>query len=110
GLVKVCVDYSGTQFGGVGQLALFHQESSIWVDRTVSRDAVNKSICGSVTSLSPFGVFQQASPASPPTTAVSASPSPSAAGWNNTSVVVQLNSTANAGAQVQGISYTLSAA
>ncbi len=43
-------------------LTLFHGEGGILVDRTVSRDFATKTICASVTSLSPFVVAQNLAP------------------------------------------------
>jgi hypothetical protein len=56
--VKVCINYSGITFGNESNLGLFHFEGSAWVDRTVSLDTTNKITCASVTSLSPFAIFE----------------------------------------------------
>jgi|GEM_PF-6630013 len=58
GAVKVCINYSGITFRNPLQIKLFHLENGVWVDRTVSVDTVNKIICASVTSLSPFAIFE----------------------------------------------------
>ncbi len=58
GPVTVCINYSGLGFDDATQLALYHLEDSVWVDRTTSLDTVDKIICGSVTSFSPFGIFK----------------------------------------------------
>jgi Tol biopolymer transport system component len=65
GNVKVCINYSGINFTGPPQL--FHFESGMscaplpspcWKDVTSSVDTVNKIVCGVVTSLSPFALFE----------------------------------------------------
>ena len=56
GFITVCIDYSGISFSSAP--ALYHFESGIWVDHTTSVDLVNEVVCGVVTSLSPFALFQ----------------------------------------------------
>ncbi|MGB6680871.1 MAG: post-COAP-1 domain-containing protein, partial [Candidatus Bathyarchaeia archaeon] len=58
GQIEVCIDYSGTSYGDELNLKLFHYEDSAWVDCTTSLDMTNKIICGSVTSLSAFAIFE----------------------------------------------------
>jgi len=60
--IEVCIDYSGTSFTGPeDDLRLFHFEDPDWVDHTLLPvDTANKMICASVTSLSPFAVFERA--------------------------------------------------
>lgn len=60
GPVTVCINYRGVSFTDVSTLRLFHNEGGAWVDRTASLDTAGKVICGSVSSFSPFGVFQSA--------------------------------------------------
>jgi murein DD-endopeptidase MepM/ murein hydrolase activator NlpD len=65
--VTVCINYSGTTFtGSESDLKLFHFEDTgtdgnpdTWIDRTSSLDTTNKIICASVTSLSPFAIFER---------------------------------------------------
>jgi uncharacterized delta-60 repeat protein len=64
GPVSVCIDYSSISFTGAPQL--FHEENGVLVNRTTSVDTVNKIICATVTSFSPFAIFQQSGP--PPDT------------------------------------------
>ncbi len=59
GSVTVCIDYSGIDFNNESNLKLFHFEDGGWVDRTISLDTTSDTICASVTSLSPFAVFEQ---------------------------------------------------
>jgi hypothetical protein len=62
GTVTVCINYSGVSFTDPSQLKLSHFEGGAWVDRTVSLDTGNRIICASVTSLSPFAVFERTLP------------------------------------------------
>jgi hypothetical protein len=57
GDVTVCIDYSNISFANESVLKLFHFESGLWVDSTVSLDTDADIICGNVSSLSPFGIF-----------------------------------------------------
>jgi hypothetical protein len=59
GDLSVCIDYSAVTFNNESFLSLFHLEAGVWVDRTSSIDTGNNIICGTVTSLSPFAVFQR---------------------------------------------------
>jgi probable HAF family extracellular repeat protein len=65
GPVTVCIDYSGISVTGTPTLQ--HYENGAWNDVTTSVDAANTTICGSVSSLSPFAIFGQASENEPPT-------------------------------------------
>jgi hypothetical protein len=56
GLISICINYTGITFAPSPQL--FHYNGSAWVSVTTSVDTVNHIICGSVTSLSPFAIFQ----------------------------------------------------
>jgi len=63
GAVRVCINYSVISFNGLPQL--FHFENTptppptkIWIDVTTSVDMANQIVCGQVTSLSPFALFQ----------------------------------------------------
>jgi hypothetical protein len=58
GFIVVCIDYSGVSYSDPELLRLHHYEDGAWVDRTISNDTINQIICGEVTSLSPFAVFQ----------------------------------------------------
>ena len=58
GSITVCIDYTGIVFAGPP--SLYHLENGVMVDRTTSVDALNEIVCGSVTSLSPFALFQDA--------------------------------------------------
>jgi hypothetical protein len=58
GYIDICIDYSGINFKNNGNVKIFHFDGSSWVDVTISRDAVNKIVCGRVTSLSPFALFE----------------------------------------------------
>jgi probable HAF family extracellular repeat protein len=58
GFVQVCVDVAGVDFGGTTP-ELFHYESASWVAVPSTLDAAANTVCGSVTSLSPFAVFRR---------------------------------------------------
>ena len=64
GAVRVCINYSVISFNGLPQL--FHFENTptppptkIWIDVTTSVDTVHQIVCGVVSSLSPFAIFQR---------------------------------------------------
>lgn len=59
GSATVCINYSGITFSGTQPPQLFHLENGVWVNRTTSVDTTNKIVCGSVSSFSPFAIFQQ---------------------------------------------------
>ena len=52
----ICVRYGGTTFTELP--LLLHFENGAWIDVTVSRDTVNKIVCGRVASLSPFTLVE----------------------------------------------------
>jgi len=52
-----------TTFSDPSQLTLQHYESGSWVNVTTSLDTANMVVCGSVSSLSPFAIFQKLPPA-----------------------------------------------
>jgi probable HAF family extracellular repeat protein len=58
--IKICIDYSTVSYSTPSALRLFHYENDVWVDVTTSLDTANETICGEVTSLSPFAIFQRA--------------------------------------------------
>jgi probable HAF family extracellular repeat protein len=65
GELQVCLDYSGIAFDS-GLPELFHYESGSWVNVTTLVDPPNTLVCGVVTSLSPFAIFQPAPAANVP--------------------------------------------
>ena len=58
GDVEVCIDYSGVSFADENELKLYHFEGNVWVNATTSIDTTNDIICATVTSLSPFAIFE----------------------------------------------------
>jgi hypothetical protein len=70
GPINVCINFTGIVFPGAGLPHFFHFENGVWVDHTLSVDPVNMIICGVVTSLSPFAIFQAS--VIPTTTSISA--------------------------------------
>jgi alpha-tubulin suppressor-like RCC1 family protein len=59
GQVTLCFDYSGANYGNENNLKLLHHENGVWTNVTTSLDTTSNTICGTVTSLSPFLVAEQ---------------------------------------------------
>jgi hypothetical protein len=58
GLIDVCISYAGVSFSGPPEaLRLMHYENDQWVDCTTVVDTQNQTVCGAVTSLSPFAIM-----------------------------------------------------
>ena len=64
GSIELCLDYTGLNVTNESELKLFHLENNVWADVTTSQDTQEDIICGSVTSLSPFALFE--TPLPPP--------------------------------------------
>lgn len=62
GGIQLCINYTGVSFADEAGLRLFHFEGGGWVDVTMSLDTGADIICGNVTSLSPFAIFQSVIP------------------------------------------------
>ncbi len=61
--ITVCLQVPGVTDATIfNALTLFHSEGGILIDRTVSRNFATKTICASVSSLSPFVVAQNLAP------------------------------------------------
>jgi uncharacterized membrane protein len=58
GSISLCFSWQQGQFENEGAIRLFHYEDGAWVDVTTSVDTAGNRVCGSVASLSPFGVFE----------------------------------------------------
>jgi hypothetical protein len=69
GSVSICINYTGISFTQTPQL--FHFENGGWVNVTTSVDTIRMIVCGAVSSLSPFALFQGTPPS---ITSLSASP------------------------------------
>lgn len=52
----VCIDYSAQAFAPADTLLLLHYEGGQWIDVTTFLDVQSHTICGAVTSFSPFAV------------------------------------------------------
>lgn len=93
GNITVCFDYSGISFvGNEEDLRLYHYESGAWVDATVLPvETVNNIICGIVSSLSPFAIFEPEENQPPVVGVISAPLEP-----------VQVNTTVEASASFSG--------
>jgi hypothetical protein len=56
--VNICINFTGVAFSGSAPPHFFHFENGAWMDRTLSVNTTNMIACGSVTSFSPFAIFQ----------------------------------------------------
>jgi hypothetical protein len=56
GSIEICFNYAAVQFEDEEALVLLHFESGAWADVTTTHDIGTKTICGSVTTLSPFAI------------------------------------------------------
>ncbi|MBI4582111.1 MAG: HYR domain-containing protein, partial [Planctomycetes bacterium] len=60
GPVEVCISYADRYFFDETSLKLLHFDGTAWQDVTTSVNTAQKTICGSVSSLSPFAVVEPA--------------------------------------------------
>jgi hypothetical protein len=58
GAIQICINYNAANYTNLSQLHLFHFENGAWKDVTTSLNTASSTVCGSVTSLSPFAVLQ----------------------------------------------------
>ncbi len=58
GPIQICINYGAASYSNTSQLHLFHFENGAWKDVTTSLNVATSTVCGSVTSLSPFAVLQ----------------------------------------------------
>ena len=58
GTATVAISYAGVTVRNESNLRLFHYENGAWVDRTSSVDTANDVIYATVTSFSPFAIFE----------------------------------------------------
>jgi uncharacterized repeat protein (TIGR01451 family) len=65
GPIQVCLNYTGVGYGVQTNLALFHYVNNAWVNATSSSNPASNILCGSVTSLSPFAIFELGAAATP---------------------------------------------
>ncbi len=62
--IQLCFNVSSVNDAGTfNMLAVLHGENGAWVDRTASRDFPARTICASVSSLSPFAIARRTGPA-----------------------------------------------
>jgi YVTN family beta-propeller protein len=57
GQITICISYAGVTFSS-GSLEIFHFVNGAWVKEMVSVDTNTKMICATVSSLSPFAIFE----------------------------------------------------
>jgi YVTN family beta-propeller protein len=58
----VCIHYGGITFNNPSAIKLNHFENGAWVDRTTSVNTATQTVCGTVTSFSPFALFEPQGP------------------------------------------------
>lgn len=58
GPITLCFSWQEGQFGNEGGIGLFHFEGGDWHNVTLSLDIQANKVCGQVTSLSPFALFE----------------------------------------------------
>lgn len=91
GAVEVCINYTGTTFEEGAPIELLHgDDQGNWVVVTTSHNTVDRIICGSVTSFSPFIVARRSAPIPtvPPSVTPSVLGTPGNAGWYTSDVTV----------------------
>ncbi|MEK7755022.1 MAG: Ig-like domain repeat protein, partial [Acidobacteriota bacterium] len=79
GLVTICINYTGINFGNENNLKLLHNENGNWVNITTSLNTTTNIICGATTSLSPFAVLEEEAQA-PVVSNVAVAPNPGPVG------------------------------
>jgi hypothetical protein len=60
GPIVLCFSWVEGQFEEEASVSLFHYEDDVWMNVTTSLDTASNRICGLVTSLSPFALFESA--------------------------------------------------
>jgi hypothetical protein len=60
GSAEVCIQYSPAGVSDESALRLFHYQNGSWTDVTTSLDTATHTICGIVSSFSPFAIFEAA--------------------------------------------------
>jgi hypothetical protein len=60
GPVTLCFSWQEGQFENENNIKVFHHDAGAWQDVTSSLDSQSNTICGQVTSLSPFAMFEAA--------------------------------------------------
>lgn len=58
GTALVCIQYGSAEYTSTDGLRLFHFQDDAWADVTTSHDPDTQTICGQVSSLSPFAVVE----------------------------------------------------
>ena len=58
GLIELCFGWEEGQFDDESRVQLFHFENETWTEVTTHLDTSQNRVCGQVSSLSPFGLFE----------------------------------------------------
>lgn len=85
---SVCINYDPAQYSNPSALTLLHYQNSVWINVTTSNDVPNHTICGNVTSLSPFAIGQDTTA---PVITATVSGTSRSNGWYIGSVTVNWN-------------------
>lgn len=108
GKILICLSYNPASFPAGTTPSLYHYEGGEWKDVTVSVDPVGFTICGEVTSLSPFAVGLSSKPS---VTAISVTPATLAKGTATSLVLSATIDDTNSGNQnIVSAEYRLGAA
>jgi hypothetical protein len=84
GQITICINYAGVSFSGQPQL--FHYVNGTPVNVTTSVDTAHTMVCGTVTSLSPFALFESTN--QPPIASAGANQTVEAAGPSGVAVTL----------------------
>jgi hypothetical protein len=60
GVINLCFSWTEGQFSNESTIKLFHYENNVWTNVTSSLDTTKNKVCGQVSSLSPFALFESA--------------------------------------------------
>jgi Bacterial Ig-like domain (group 3)/MBG domain (YGX type) len=102
GGATVCINYGGITFSNQSAIRLFHLENGAWLDRTTSVNTATHTVCGSVSSFSPFALFEQEGPM--PANLVASSGTPQTAGiFGVFPILLQATVTDSTGNPVSGV-------
>jgi hypothetical protein len=58
GSIEVCIDYGDVFFENENELELYQYDDPVWVEKTTFRDSADDIICGLVSSLGSFALFE----------------------------------------------------
>jgi YVTN family beta-propeller protein len=98
----VCINYSGITLHNSSATKLYHFENGAWVDHTTSVNTATQTVCGTVSSFSPFALFEPQGPA--PANIVAAAGTPQSTSiFNGFAIGLRATVTDPAGNPVSGV-------